>query len=155
VREAGGVSRTYPSKVDWPILLPALALPVIFVVTARVVSVMQPHALSAAVRIVFFLVVLFAMWTLLGTSYTLDATMLQVRCGPFRWRIALDEIHSVTATRDSRSGPALSLDRLRIDYGSGRSMLISPRDQQAFLRDLEHRRRGPGAGAPRAAISAQ
>jgi hypothetical protein len=33
------------------------------------------------------------------------------------------------------------MDRLRIDYGrTGRYLLISPRDKDEFLRDLEHRR---------------
>jgi hypothetical protein len=63
-----------------------------------------------------------------------------VRSGPFRWTIALDDIHAVTPSRDLRSGPALSLDRLRIEYGPGREILISPRDQSGFLHDLEHRR---------------
>lgn len=135
------ISRTYPSKVDPPILLVTLALPVIFVLTGGgSLSANQPHALVVALRILFLLASAFALWILLVTDYRLDATTLHIRSGPFRWRIALAEIHSVAATTDIRSGPALSLDRLRIEYGSGRGMLISPRDKEAFLRDLEHRR---------------
>jgi hypothetical protein len=36
--------------------------------------------------------------------------------------------------------PALSLDRLRIDYGDGRSLMISPADKQGFLCDFAARR---------------
>lgn len=134
------MSRTYPSKVDGVTFLLMLALPVTFVLTSSGALAGQPHTLSAALRILFALAIAFMLWTLLNTGYTLDARTLYVRSGPFRWTIALEQIHSVTATRDTRSGPALSFDRLRIDYGSGRSMLISPRDKDAFLRDLEHRR---------------
>jgi hypothetical protein len=33
----------------------------------------------------------------------------------------------------------LSLDRLRIDYGRARSILISPEDARGFLNELERR----------------
>ncbi|MFC5489124.1 PH domain-containing protein [Dokdonella soli] len=33
--------------------------------------------------------------------------------------------------------PALSLDRLRIDCGAERSLMISPRDRTTFMRELE------------------
>ena len=85
-----------------------------------------------------------SMWILLSTSYTLDGAELRVRCGPFRWDIPLAEIRSVKSTRNPLSSPAPSLDRLRIDYGAGRSMMISPREKQAFLRELEARRSGAG-----------
>jgi hypothetical protein len=42
--------------------------------------------------------------------------------------------------RDPGTGPALSLDRLRIEYGSGRALMISPAEKQRFLRDLAARR---------------
>lgn len=132
--------KTYPSKVDWLVMLPVLALPVIFVLTSIGASAAQSHGLAAALRALFLLTVVFTLWTLVGTSYTLDATTLLVRCGPFRWQIPLREIQSVTVTQDRRSGPALSLDRLCIEYSGGRRMLISPRDKDAFMRDLERRR---------------
>jgi hypothetical protein len=50
------------------------------------------------------------------------------------------DIRTVTPTRNPLSSPALSLDRLRIDYGRGRRIMVSPRDPGAFLREL--RRRG-------------
>ena len=34
-----------------------------------------------------------------GTSYIVDRKTLLIRCGPFRWKVALDEITSVEATR--------------------------------------------------------
>jgi Bacterial PH domain len=68
----------------------------------------------------------FVAWVVAATRYTLDSATLTVRSGPLRWTVPLSEIHSVTPTREPRSSPALSMDRLRIDYGHGRSLLISP-----------------------------
>ena len=64
---------------------------------------------------------------------------LLVRSGPFRWRVPLGQIHSVTPTRNPLSSPALSLDRLRIEYGDGKWILISPRERERFLEALEAR----------------
>ncbi|MBV8617826.1 MAG: PH domain-containing protein [Curvibacter sp.] len=79
--------------------------------------------------------------TLLGTHYTLDEDTLLIRSGPMRWRIAIRDIRAVTPTRSAASSPALSLDRLRIDHGPGRCVLISPADRQGFLDALRERQR--------------
>ena len=81
-------------------------------------------------------------WLLLSTRYTLERDQLLVQSGPFRWRIPVTEITGITPTSNPLSSPALSLDRLRIDYGRGASLMISPRDKDTFLRDLEDARRG-------------
>jgi len=76
-------------------------------------------------------------WLLLSTHYTITDTDLRVRSGPFTWRVPLAEITSVTPTRNPLSSPALSLDRLRIEYGRGRTLLISPQDREGFLACLD------------------
>jgi len=79
----------------------------------------------------------FMLWTLYGTSYTLGADELRIQSGPFRFRVPLGEITAVFPSRNPRSAPACSLDRLEIRYGGGRSrMLISPKDKSAFLNAL-------------------
>jgi len=80
------------------------------------------------------------LWLLYGTRYTLTDERLVIRSGPFRWRIALQAIHSVDPSRSLLSSPAVSLDRLRVRYGpSRRSILISPDDKERFLWDLATR----------------
>lgn len=82
------------------------------------------------------------LWLLLATRYTLQGDALLVQSGPFRWRVPLAEIRSVTPTNNPLSSPALSLQRLRIDYGRGRWLMISPRDREQFLQALEAARGG-------------
>lgn len=81
------------------------------------------------------------LWLILGTGYRLESGRLQVRSGPFRWNIPVREITGVTPTRNPLSSPALSLDRLRIDYGRGKFVMISPRDRERFLHEIEEARR--------------
>ena len=76
-------------------------------------------------------------WLALSTHYTLTDQALVVRSGPARWCIPLAEIKSIRPTRDPVSSPALSIDRLEIQYGAYKSLMISPREQAEFLRELE------------------
>jgi hypothetical protein len=76
-------------------------------------------------------------WMLLSTWYAFAATSLIVRCGPFSWRIPLEQIFAVHETDSLRSGPALSMDRLEISFGDNRRILISPRDKSGFLQELQ------------------
>ncbi len=82
------------------------------------------------------------LWLTWATHYELVEHDLLVRSGPFRWRVPLAQIRSVVPSRSVVSAPALSLDRLRIDYGRASSILISPRDKLRFLSELQ--RRCPG-----------
>ena len=72
---------------------------------------------------------------LVGTHYTVSGNTLRVACGPFRWKVPLDAIQSVEATRNPLSSPALSLDRLRIHYGR-RRIMVSPSDKAGFLKAI-------------------
>lgn len=83
---------------------------------------------------------LLPIWLVRTTVYVLSADRLDVRSGPFRWKVPLHEIRKISPSRNILSSPAFSLDRLRIDYGRGKFILISPAEREAFLRDLEARR---------------
>ncbi|MBX3696339.1 MAG: PH domain-containing protein [Dokdonella sp.] len=86
-------------------------------------------------------------WILLSTRYTIDPPELRIRCGPFRWRIPIAEITALAATRNPLSSPALSLDRIRISYSAGRSLMISPQDADRFVHELESARSALTHGA--------
>ncbi len=82
----------------------------------------------------------FMLWVLHAMEYVLGEEKLLVRCGPLRYRIPLSQIESVTPSRDPRSSPAASLDRLRIRWSpGGRQILISPEPRLEFLQELSLR----------------
>lgn len=80
------------------------------------------------------------LWIVLTTRYRLGDDALDIRCGPFAWVVPIRDITEIEPSRSWLSSPALSLDRLRIGYGSGREILISPEPRAQFLRSLEARR---------------
>jgi hypothetical protein len=81
------------------------------------------------------------LWTMIATHYTLDSKLLIVQSGPFKWRVPIIDITTIAPTKSPISSPALSRDRLRIDYGRSKTLMISPRDKEKFLRDIEALRR--------------
>ena len=76
-------------------------------------------------------------WLVLSTHYVVEKNMLRIVAGPFRWKVRLEDIHTVEATRNPLSSPALSLDRLKIHYGNGRKIMVSPADKAGFLKAID------------------
>jgi hypothetical protein len=70
--------------------------------------------------------------------YRLETAALLVRYGLVRQRIPYAAITSVRPTRNPLSSPALSLRRLRVDYGRS-FIMISPERRDEFLTALAAR----------------
>ncbi len=71
--------------------------------------------------------------------YEITSSTLIVRSGLLRREIPLASIQRVYPTRNPLSAPAMSLDRLQVDYtkdGQAHFVRISPKDKLGFLRDL-------------------
>lgn len=131
---------TFSSKIDGWLLVVLLgsALACLFAAGSIMLSQIA-GALWLAVVVVLLGCALPA-WLLAATNYALTATTLDIRSGPFRWRLSLTDVTRISPTRNPVSSPALSLDRLRIEYGDGRWIIISPREKERFIRELEQRR---------------
>ena len=86
---------------------------------------------------VFVLVVelIFFESCLRSTYYRIDGGTLRIHSSFLTWRVPIADIRSITPTRSGQSSPALSLDRLRIEYGS-RAVLVSPDDARRFIEAL-------------------
>jgi hypothetical protein len=130
----------FRSKVDAWLGAILIATPILAVASVLANAVVQGGAVLVFVGLLAVFPVSLPLWLLCSTHYTLTATELVVRCGPFSWQVPLRDIRAVQPTRNPLSSPALSLDRLRIDYGLGRSIMISPAHRERFLRELEARR---------------
>lgn len=130
----------FASRIDgWLLVLIVGGALACSVAAAVIVVSSAPGPLALAVLTVLVGAV-FPVWLLVATRYALTDDVLRVRCGPFHWKIPLADIKGVTPTRNPLSSPALSLDRLRIDYGEGRRIMISPLEKERFVRELEQRR---------------
>ena len=75
-------------------------------------------------------------WMLLDTKYTITSEELMIQSGPFKQAIALACIERVSESHSALASPALSLDRLMIQYRQGRVVLVSPKDKQELIETL-------------------
>lgn len=127
----------FRSKVDaWLFLVLALAAGAALFASGAALQQASGMGLLVPVAIVAIGAVL-PIWILASTRYLVESRTLHVMSGPFTWHIPVSSISSIKPTRSPLSGPALSLKRLRVEYGSGKTILVSPADQQAFLRAIK------------------
>ena len=138
------MNRAYRSKVDtWlGIILGGVPLASLFAAW-QLVHAPVPGRWLLAIPILLLGVCL-PLSLLLFTTYRIKDALLKIRSGFFTWDIPIHTISKVEATNDPVSSPALSLDRIRIEYGPAKSVAISPLKKDDFLRDLHH------LGVPRA-----
>lgn len=132
-------AKKFKSKVDrWILVLILLAIiGQVVAITAAVNEAGEPAMITSLILVMIGVVALMV-WLLLGTHYTVDRGTIRIVSGPFRWKVPIDEITSVRATRNPLSSPALSLDRLSIRYGKRRRIMISPADKAGFLKAIGH-----------------
>lgn len=72
-------------------------------------------------------------------TYTLRNTCLRVQSGFIRWYIFYKDIQTVELSNSVWTGPALSLQRIKIVHGKGKVMLISPINREQFMAKLNER----------------
>ena len=129
----------FRSKVDWWLAVVLVTCAAASVVGVVAVAVAESAFLALGLVPLLLISAGLPLWLLRCTDYTFDEVNLHVRCGPFSWRVPLQEIRTVTPTHDPLSSPALSLDRLRIEFGRMESIMVSPKDKGGFLAELRKR----------------
>lgn len=128
--------RRFKSKIDRWLLFLLIAIMVFEIVVMSIAATQAGDALEATFLIIAALAIVALIGSMLiGTYYSVAGNTLRIACGPFRWKVPIDAIDSVEATRSPLSSPALSLDRLRIRYGR-RRIMVSPADKAGFLRAI-------------------
>jgi hypothetical protein len=130
----------YPSRIDATSVAPLIIAGLGALAACIVIGESALLANWLIVSVVLLLLAGFPVWIITSTRYTFTSNELAIRSGPFSWKIPFRDITVVERTNSRRSGPALSMDRLRISYGRGKSILISPENKEAFLRELYSRR---------------
>lgn len=125
----------FESKRDLWIVGLLRVMPVVVLAIVADAWYLQHHDLRGPIAgvIILLLAELFFFESLLrSTYYVIDGNTLVIRSSFLTWRVPIRQIESITPTRSALSSPALSLDRLRIDY-NGKSILISPENRERFI----------------------
>ncbi len=110
-----------------------LVIPLVVVIgTVATLVLFESHSYFIFSMLLLFLgSILFLMY---DTTYKIDQNRLIIRFSIlYRTSISIQEIKRIKQTNNPLSSPAASLDRLDIRYGKSGSVLISPKDKQAFI----------------------
>ncbi len=123
----------FRSRID--VWLAALLLVPLLLVSGIVVrsTMMQSRSPSWLAFGVLGLSLAFVVWIYVDTSYRVTSTELHARSGPLRVTVPLAQIKRIRRSNSLISAPALSLQRLDIQYATGKSVLISPDDEERFF----------------------
>lgn len=124
----------FESKRDLWLVLVARVLPFVVLV---LVALGSPDTRGPLLGLVILVAVeLFLVEPAMrSTYYAIEGDTLLIRSGFMKWRVPIRDIRSIAPTRSALSSPALSLDRLRIQYG-GKTIMISPEEKQRFIEAL-------------------
>ncbi|MFZ2236237.1 MAG: PH domain-containing protein [Dokdonella sp.] len=135
------MTTVYPSKIDtWLLVVLVLAMAVTLIGCISVILQAPAGQSSTAWWVsgpTCLIGIGLPVWLLLGTCYTVSPGEIAIKSGPFSSRVPIADITAITETSNAMASPALSLDRLRIDYGRGMSVMISPRDKARFTIEVE------------------
>lgn len=125
----------YPSAISWGIWIPVYALIIgqgIFMAGEMSPLFLVTH-FSLAILIYFFVV---------RIRYELDEENLTIYMGPVRYRkIALTSIRKMELSNNPLSSPAASLKRIAIHYDKWGYVLISPKNREEFIAEVQDRKK--------------
>ena len=131
--------KTFKSKIDTWLIALFVVEAVTLLASGLAIALSSGGVAGWVALLIMFGAVLLPVWLVWPTEYMVDGSELRIRSGRlFKWMIALDSITSVQPSGSLISGPALSLDRLKIKYGAGKWVLVSPEDKVGFLRAIGH-----------------
>lgn len=141
------MTTVYPSRVDWWLAMLLIGAPVL--VVACGLHILTQSIGAGAILIVSGLAIGALIAALAYPCvYSLTDDHLTIRAGLLHETLPLQRIRAVAPSSNPLSAPALSLQRIKLTLDDG-CRLISPRDRDAFMADLEARRRHlPAASRP-------
>lgn len=89
--------------------------------------------------IVIVVLFVFITYLLLSTVYTINnnSKKLVVKSGYFYRKIDIEHIKTIKKSKSWISSPALSIDRIEISYNKYDSVLISPKNREQFIQELQ------------------
>ncbi|UOE95038.1 PH domain-containing protein [Alkalihalobacillus sp. LMS39] len=121
----------FPSKKDvWMTILIwvcifAFVFPPIFVAEITILGMIIPVICA-----------IFLGWVWFQTGYMIESETLFIKCGPIKLLVKIADIEQIRLTKNPFTAPALSMDKIEIQYAPYRTVQISPIDQQQFIEQL-------------------
>ena len=121
--------QVFKSKVDWWLGLP-LIYPIFLSITSIVVDEWYGY-------MGLFIIILLIIIASKVTKYIISENQLTIQCFFYvNAKINILKIKTIEKTNSIVSSPALSFDRIRINYNKYDEIFISPKEKQHFINQL-------------------
>ena len=139
--------KTYKSAVDLWLAAILIGVPSVLIFTGLSIGLglnyLHWHENVGRYAGFFFVGVGLSIGALIGTfvlpcRYTLKETELHIQCGMLKWIVQYQDIRRLELSCSLWAAPALSLNRVKIVRDDG-FLLISPKNRQKFIADLQTR----------------
>ena len=122
--------KKYYSKISYGLLIFILA-----VLTGSAVPMISKPVWTGL--LINMGVVLFVLHLYLNTYYVIDGEFLIVKSGIiFNKKIDINSVRSIRETKSLLSAPALSFDRLEVNWGKYTGVVISPKEKKKFIEHM-------------------
>lgn len=122
--------KNYPSKISFGLLLVILAV----LIGASLPMIYKPVFTGVLIMAV---ILLFIGHLYVNTYYTIGGTTLIVKSGlVVHKKIDINSIKTIKETNTLLSAPALSFDRLEVNWGDDTGLVISPRNKKEFIEHI-------------------
>lgn len=123
--------KVYNSKIGLEI-----AAPLNIVLGSILILILYGEANWIAI-IIIILIILFIFHMFMTTFYIINGDILTINCGIlYNKSIEIKSIKRIIETNNPISSPALSLDRIQINYGQYNSVIISPKHKEEFINQI-------------------
>ena len=122
--------KKYPSKISYGLLIFILAV----LIGTTIPMLFKPVWIGLLINAV---VILFTLHLFLNTYYVIDGEFLIVKSGMIiNKKVDINSVKSIKETKTIISAPALSFDRLEVNWGKYTGVVISPRDKKKFVEHM-------------------
>ena len=72
-----------------------------------------------------------------NTRYIIEGNQLQISYGPIKKTIVIQDIKFIRKTKNPFVAPALSMNRVEINYGKYSTVQVSPKEIEKFVSELQ------------------
>ena len=121
--------QVFKSKVDW-----WLGLPLIYPIFLSITSIIDSEWYGYMGLFIIILLIIIASKV---TKYIISENQLTIQCFFYvNAKIDILKIKKIEKTNTILSSPALSFDRIRINYNKYDEIFIAPKEKQTFINQL-------------------
>lgn len=125
------VNKTFDSKISWFILVPLIA---VFgsIILLDILNGISWAGLAVSVVTIAFITHLYR-----NTKYIINGDELTIKSGfLYKTNIDIKSVNKLVETNSLLSSPALSIDRISIQYNKYDEVMVSPKDKAGFISAL-------------------